>query len=103
MLEKMTHLYKNVVSSAVDGLTSNELKGVNAVLSEINGSSSIIVTSNVAKEYGVTRSIIISGLKKLECAGIIEMFSMGVKGTNIKILYSGIKSVIEKKRGNEIE
>lgn len=103
MLEKMTHLYKNVVSSAVDGLTLNELKGVNAVFSEVSGSSSIIVTSNVAKECGVTRSIIISGLKKLECAGIIEMYSMGVKGTNIKILYSGIRSVIEKKRGNEIE
>ncbi|MDO4301965.1 MAG: hypothetical protein Q4D26_11330 [Clostridia bacterium] len=99
-LEKMTCLYKNVVDAAIEGLTRKELEGVSAVLSEIEGNSALVVASNISKEWGVTRSVIINGLRKLECAGIIEMYSSGAKGTNIKILYSGIKAVVDRKRGD---
>ncbi len=99
-LEKMTYLYKNVVHSAVEGLTDNELKGVNEVFSILTENSSRIIISDISKKCGITRSVIISGLKKLECAGIIEMYSGGSQGTNIKLLYTGIKSIISKKRGD---
>lgn len=98
-LEKISNLYKNVVHSAVDGLTDSEFIGVCEVLNSI-GDSGIVVISDASKKCGITRSLIISGLKKLECGGIIEMYSKGSQGTNIKILYSGIKSVISKKRGD---
>lgn len=100
MLEKMTHLYKNVVNAAVEGLTLKELEGVNAVFSNVEGSIGKVIISDVSKNCGITRSIIVNGLRKLECAGIIEIHSSGAQGTNIKLLYSGIKAVIKKKRGD---
>lgn len=99
-LEKMTHLYKNVVHAAVEGLTSNEIIGVDEVFSIITEGSGKVIISGVSEKCGITRSVIINGLRKLECAGIIEMYSCGVQGTNIKLLYSGIKPVISKKRGD---
>lgn len=100
MLEKMTHLYKNVVNAAVEGLTLKELEGVDAVFSNIEESIGKVIISNVSKNCGITRSIIINGLRKLECAGMIEIHSRGAQGTDIKLLYSGIKAVIRRKRGD---
>lgn len=94
-LEKMTGLYKGVVNSAIYALTQKEFKGVSAVLFELKYRDGVVITSEISKKVDVTRSIIINGLKKLECAGILEMYSMGAKGTNIKILYSEIRSAIE--------
>lgn len=99
-LEKMTYLYKNVVNAAVSGLTLKELQGVDAVISSIEGSGKRVIISDIAKKCGITRSIIINGLRKLECAGLIEMHSSGAQGTNIMLLYSGIKAVIRRKRGD---
>lgn len=99
-LEKMTYLYRNVVHAAVEGLTHNELIGVDEALSNVTENAGRIIISDVSKNCGITRSVIISGLRKLECAGIIEMYSCGSQGTSIKLLYSGIKAVISKKRGD---
>ena len=35
---------------------------------------------------GITRSVIVNALRKLESAGIIESKSLGMKGTYIKVL-----------------
>jgi transcriptional pleiotropic repressor len=40
----------------------------------------------VADDAGVTRSVIVNALRKLESAGIIESRSLGMKGTYIKVL-----------------
>jgi transcriptional pleiotropic repressor len=40
----------------------------------------------VADRVGVTRSVIVNALRKLESAGIIESRSLGMKGTFIKVL-----------------
>ena len=37
---------------------------------------------------GVTRSVIVNALRKLESAGLIESRSLGMKGTYIKVLSS---------------
>lgn len=100
MLEKITALYKNVVNSAVEGLTSKELEGVEAVLDTLDKNGGTVIISEIAYNNGITRSIILNGLRKLECAGIIEMYSKGVKGTDIKLLYSGIGAFVKKKRGS---
>lgn len=97
-IEKLTALYKNVVESALEGLTQSELKGVWGVFSKMENTSATIVTSSVSKEVGVARSALINGLRKLECAGIIEMHSKGAGGTSIRLLYSGIKTAVQKKR-----
>lgn len=35
---------------------------------------------------GITRSVIVNALRKLESAGVIESRSLGMKGTYIKVL-----------------
>lgn len=50
------------------------------------GEEQIIVTSRIADQQGVTRSIIVNALKKLESAGVIDARSSGMKGTKIKVL-----------------
>ena len=39
----------------------------------------------IAEQEGITRSIIVTGLKKLESAGVIESKSAGMKGTKVRI------------------
>ena len=45
----------------------------------------ILVASKIAEQAGITRSIIVTGLKKLESAGVIESKSAGMKGTKVRI------------------
>lgn len=56
------------------------------MIRELGGSEGIVVASRVADRVGVTRSVIVNALRKLESAGIIESRSLGMKGTFIKVL-----------------
>lgn len=51
----------------------------------MKGSEGILVASKVADRVGITRSVIVNALRKLESAGVIESRSSGMKGTYIKI------------------
>ncbi len=42
--------------------------------------SQVIVASKVADRVGITRSVIVNALRKLESAGVIESRSLGMKG-----------------------
>lgn len=97
IIEKLLGLYRNVVKSAVEGLTAKEARGVGAVLSEIDGDSALVVTKDIADRSLITRTVILNGLRKLECAGLIEMYSKGAKGTEIKILYQGVREAVLKR------
>ena len=46
----------------------------------------VVIASKIADQVGVTRSVIVNALRKLESAGIIESRSLGMKGTFIKVL-----------------
>ena len=45
-----------------------------------------MTASNIADKIGITRSVIVNALRKLESAGIIESRSLGMKGTYLKVL-----------------
>ena len=45
-----------------------------------------VVTSKLAGKIGITRTVIVNALRKLESAGLIKTKSSGVKGTHIKVL-----------------
>ena len=45
-----------------------------------------MIASKIADKVGITRSVIVNALRKLESAGIIESRSLGMKGTYIKVL-----------------
>jgi len=74
------------VKAAIGVLSYSELESVIHIFHELEGTEGLIVASKVAKEYSLSRSAIVNGLRKLESAGLIEARSLGVKGTYIRIL-----------------
>ena len=73
------------VRAALNTLSGSELEAMYSVFKELNGEDGLLVASKIAEQAGITRSIIVTGLKKLESAGIIESKSAGMKGTKVRI------------------
>lgn len=75
------------VRAAIRTLSRLEAKAMVCVLEELEeADGGILVTSRLADQIGITRSVIVNGLKKCESAGIIHTKSFGMKGTSIQIL-----------------
>ena len=72
---------------------------MSVVVTQIDAGEGTVITSRLAKETGITRTVIVNALKKMESAGLLETKSYGVKGTHIKILndivYMGFGEYIE--------
>lgn len=79
------HKKKNF-SSALTTLTPLEQKAVAHVIHELGESDGTVVTSKLAGRVGITRTVILNALRKLESAGLIKTRSSGVKGTRIEVL-----------------
>lgn len=77
---------KAVVQVAVGSLSFSELEAVEHIFEELGGKEGLLVASKVADRVGITRSVIVNAMRKLESAGVIETRSLGMKGTYIKIL-----------------
>ncbi|MFI3230744.1 MAG: hypothetical protein R3Y29_04245 [bacterium] len=84
------------VKSAIDTLSFTELEAVISIFSEFNKDEGVIIASKVADNYGITRSVIVNALRKVESAGIIETRSLGMKGTYIKVLNKYLYSELNK-------
>ncbi|MGY3778131.1 GTP-sensing pleiotropic transcriptional regulator CodY [Isobaculum melis] len=74
-----------VVQMAIRTLSYSEMKAVKAVFAELDGLEGRLTASNIADKVGITRSVIVNALRKLESAGVIESRSLGMKGTYIHI------------------
>lgn len=74
------------VSRAAGTLTMSEQQAIQALFDEIPDAGGTIVASKVADKAGLTRSVIVSALRKFESAGVIGTRSLGMKGTNVKPL-----------------
>lgn len=88
-----------VVSMAMKALSYSEIDAVNHIITKLqeiaaektghrdsNSCEGVVIASKIADQVGVTRSVIVNALRKLESAGIIESRSLGMKGTFIKVL-----------------
>ncbi|MCR5691598.1 MAG: GTP-sensing pleiotropic transcriptional regulator CodY [Eubacterium sp.] len=84
-LDKEANKKKNL-TSALETLTPLECTAVSCVIHELNGKEDTLVTSQVAKKYGITRTVMVNALRKLVSAGLIRTKSSGVKGTHIEII-----------------
>ncbi|GLI07074.1 GTP-sensing transcriptional pleiotropic repressor CodY [Paenibacillus tyrfis] len=88
---------KAVVQVAVGSLSFSELEAVEHIFEQLEGSEGLLVASKIADRVGITRSVIVNALRKLESAGVIETRSLGMKGTYIRVLndqlMAGIQSV----------
>lgn len=85
-----------IVQMAIDSLSYSELEAVEHIFDELSGSEGLLVASRVADRVGITRSVIVNALRKLESAGVIESRSLGMKGTYIKILNERLLPALEK-------
>ena len=85
-----------VVQLAIGTLSYSEIDAVKQIFSEIQGDEGLVVASKIAEKTGITRSVIVNGLKKLESAGVIESKSFGMKGTHIKIMNDQLKAELER-------
>ena len=77
---------KAVVSIAFDTLSYSELEAVEHIFNELDGDNGLLVASKIADKVGITRSVIVNALRKLESAGVVEVRSLGMKGTYINVL-----------------
>ncbi|MCU6707095.1 GTP-sensing pleiotropic transcriptional regulator CodY [Paenibacillus sp. J5C_2022] len=85
-----------VVSVAIGSLSFSELEAVEHIFEELEGKEGLLVASKIADRVGITRSVIVNALRKLESAGVIETRSLGMKGTYIKILNHQLLLELEK-------
>ncbi|MBF0698948.1 GTP-sensing pleiotropic transcriptional regulator CodY [Streptococcus danieliae] len=88
---------RSTVSMAVNTLSYSELRAVSAILDELGGTEGQLTASVVADRIGITRSVIVNALRKLESAGIIESRSLGMKGTYLKVLIPDVFEEIKKR------
>jgi transcriptional pleiotropic repressor len=82
--EEMRH--KAVIKLAISTLSYSELEAVERIFQELGGEEGLLVASKIADQLGITRSVIVNALRKLESAGVVESRSLGMKGTFIKVL-----------------
>ncbi|MDY3212538.1 MULTISPECIES: GTP-sensing pleiotropic transcriptional regulator CodY [Pyramidobacter] len=90
-----------VVNMAMKALSYSEIDAINHIITRLkelsaeknagfrkenNECEGVVIASKIADHVGVTRSVIVNALRKLESAGIIESRSLGMKGTFIKVL-----------------
>ena len=85
-----------VVQMAIGTLSYSEIEAVQQIFSELKGTEGLLVASKIADRSGITRSVIVNALRKLESAGVIESRSLGMKGTHIKILNGKFMEELEK-------
>ena len=69
----------------LDSLSFSELKAISNVFKALNGTEGFLVASKIADRIGVSRSVIVNAMRKLESAGVVESRSLGIKGTHIKV------------------
>lgn len=87
---------KAVVQMAVGSLSYSELEAVEHIFEVLDGNEGLLVASKIADRVGITRSVIVNALRKLESAGVIESRSLGMKGTYIKVLNDKFLMELEK-------
>ena len=84
--------------SAMASLSAAEVDALVEIFKELNNLEGVLVASKIADRMGITRSVIVNAMRKLESAGVIEAKSSGMKGTYIKILNDCIFDELKKVR-----
>jgi len=82
---------------AVESLSYSELQAAKYLMDAVQKcTDGIVVSSQIADEHGVTRSVIVNSIRKLESAGTIESRSLGMKGTHIRVLNPNVEDEINR-------
>lgn len=89
---------KAIVAVAIQSLSFSEFEAVEQIFEELEGKEGLLVASRIADRAGITRSVIVNALRKLESAGVIDTRSLGMKGTYIRILNAHLLQEIERQK-----
>lgn len=96
--EKHKLLQKSKIQAALSVLSYSETQAAVHVLGALeNKTEGLLIASKIADTIGITRSVIVNALRKLESATLIEAKSLGMKGTFIRILNPLLLEEIKKK------
>jgi len=87
---------KASVQIALGTLSYSEREAVEHIFAELEGNEGLLVASKIADRVGITRSVIVSALRKFESAGVIESKSLGMKGTFIRVLNENLREELSK-------
>ncbi len=68
-----------VVQMAIATLSYSEIEAVRQIFKELKGTEGLLVASKIADRSGITRSVIVNALRKLESASVIETRSLSMK------------------------
>lgn len=90
------HRKEAAAQLALEGLTYSEQLVVRDMILQMESDSELIVASKVADHARVARTLVVSAIRKLEGAGIIETRSFGSKGTQIKLLNDKFREKVAK-------
>ncbi|MDU1924691.1 MAG: GTP-sensing pleiotropic transcriptional regulator CodY [Staphylococcus epidermidis] len=74
------------------------IEAIEHIFEELGGTEGLLIASKVADRVGITRSVIVNALRKLESAGVIESRSLGMKGTFIKVKKDKFLDELEKNK-----
>ena len=96
MDQEEDHRLREAVEMALSTLSYSEMDAVTKIFAELKGEEGLLVASKIADKSGITRSVIVNALRKLESAGVIESRSLGMKGTRIKIINEFLREGIKK-------
>ena len=94
--EEQDNRKRNDVVKALETLSFSEIDAVSKIFNELKGDEGLLVASKIADKFGITRSVIVNALRKLESARVIESRSLGMKGTRIKIINDFLREEIGK-------
>ena len=76
---------ETAVTIALQSLSYSETEAITEIFSQVEGLETRINASQISAAKGITRSVIVNALRKLESARILESKSLGMKGTYIKV------------------
>lgn len=83
------------VRTVLNTLSYSELILIRQVVDTIRGTQGVVVVSAIAHRAGITHTVLVNALRKLQSAGVIDIRSLGVRGTLIRILNGQLKPALE--------
>lgn len=83
--EKQENL-RSIAQLSIGTLSYSEIDAVKRIFTSLGAEEGLLVASKIADEAGITRSVIVNALRKLQSAGLIETRSLGMKGTYIRVV-----------------
>ena len=89
---------KSNLEMAINSLSRSEFEAVHYIFDNFEGIDGIVIASRIADNIGITRSVIVNALRKLESAGVIYSKSSGMKGTYVKIQNEYLKEMLENEK-----